>query len=238
MSLLSALRSPEVQTRLKSDRKRIFVKVDRRQKIVDVASALFAAQGIDQTTVRQIADKAGILSGSLYHHFNSKLDIVDAVLRDFCAEVLSTYRSIGERNTSATDALRVMIRYTMSLIPGHAAAISIVRNDFANLTRESQFGYLVDFDLETESCWVKIFRQGVERGEFNESVDPQLSFRFCREAIRGTLSWYRPSESKSIDELSDALVNLILCGVVSDGARSGQGYSAALLDTPSASISS
>ena len=48
---------------------------DRRQEILLVASDLFARRGYDGVGVRQIADAAGILGGSLYHHFQSKRDL-------------------------------------------------------------------------------------------------------------------------------------------------------------------
>ena len=44
---------------------------------------MFAERGLRATTVRDIADSAGILSGSLYHHFKSKEQMVEEVLRDF-----------------------------------------------------------------------------------------------------------------------------------------------------------
>jgi len=47
----------------------------RRQEILLVAADLFARRGYDGVGVRQIADAAGILGGSLYHHFDSKRDL-------------------------------------------------------------------------------------------------------------------------------------------------------------------
>ena len=44
----------------------------RREELLQIAGALFAQRGFKNTTVRDIADAAGILSGSLYHHFDSK----------------------------------------------------------------------------------------------------------------------------------------------------------------------
>ena len=56
---------------------------ERRAEIVAIAGDLFAEHGYAHTTVREIADAAGILSGSLYHHFDSKESMIEALLRDF-----------------------------------------------------------------------------------------------------------------------------------------------------------
>ena len=44
----------------------------RREEILQVAALLFAAKGYEETTIREIGDAAGILSGSLYHLFQTK----------------------------------------------------------------------------------------------------------------------------------------------------------------------
>ena len=53
---------------------------------------MFAERGLRATTVRDIADSAGILSGSLYHHFKSKEQMVEEVLRDFLDWLFARYR--------------------------------------------------------------------------------------------------------------------------------------------------
>ena len=67
---------------------------DRREVILREAAELFARQGVAATTVREIADAAGILSGSLYHHFASKDDIVDAVLSTFLTDLRKRYDEV------------------------------------------------------------------------------------------------------------------------------------------------
>ena len=54
-------------------------KSGRRDELLEIAAGLFADRGVRATTVRDIADAAGILSGSLYHHFDSKESMVDEI---------------------------------------------------------------------------------------------------------------------------------------------------------------
>lgn len=49
-----------------------------RDRIVDVALDLFRRQGFEQTTMREIAAKAGVSLGSAYYYFESKEDLVMA----------------------------------------------------------------------------------------------------------------------------------------------------------------
>ena len=52
------------------------------------------SKGFSNTTVRDIADAAGILSGSLYHHFDSKESMVDEILSTFQDELFGQYDEI------------------------------------------------------------------------------------------------------------------------------------------------
>src|SRR3981189_1141214 len=48
---------------------------DRRRQIIAAASELFARNGFEGTSIRDIAAASGVLSGSLYYHFPSKEDL-------------------------------------------------------------------------------------------------------------------------------------------------------------------
>src|SRR6201997_2441405 len=69
------------------------VRSERRAHLVVLAGELFAQKGYRATTVREIADAAGILSGSLYHHFDSKESIGDEILSSFINEILADYQA-------------------------------------------------------------------------------------------------------------------------------------------------
>src|ERR1700751_6267887 len=52
---------------------------DRRRQILAAASELFARNGFEGTSIREIAAASGVLSGSLYYHFPSKEDLLFTV---------------------------------------------------------------------------------------------------------------------------------------------------------------
>ena len=58
-----------------------------RERILAVAARLFAAGGFEATSMRDIASPSGLLAGSMYHHFRSKNDLIEAVYRSGVAEI-------------------------------------------------------------------------------------------------------------------------------------------------------
>jgi AcrR family transcriptional regulator len=66
-------------------------KADTRERILDVALDLFARQGFDGTSLREIAESLGLTKAALYYHFESKDDILLALhmrLHEFGREAL------------------------------------------------------------------------------------------------------------------------------------------------------
>jgi AcrR family transcriptional regulator len=53
---------------------------DTRQRIQEVARDLFARQGVQRTSLQDIADKLGITKPALYYHFDSREDLVRSIL--------------------------------------------------------------------------------------------------------------------------------------------------------------
>lgn len=60
---------------------------DTRGRIQEVALELFAEQGYDSTSLREIADRLGVTKAALYYHFRSKEEIVVATVEDFLADI-------------------------------------------------------------------------------------------------------------------------------------------------------
>lgn len=81
------------------------------QRILDVAEELFAAKGYDGTSLRQIADRAGIKQPGLYNHFAGKQALYEAVLfraLNPMAEALSTHMESASSLPEYTDLPAIM----------------------------------------------------------------------------------------------------------------------------------
>jgi AcrR family transcriptional regulator len=188
---------------------------DRRKEILQVAEEMFAERGIKATTVRQIGSKAGILSGSLYHHFGSKLDIVDAILTEFHDHVLSGYRSIVEAESDPVERLRKMTRFAFSLIVDYPAAVLMVQNEFNYLSEHDRFSYLATEDRTVAGMWIDAVDEGIKQGRIREDLDPRMFYRLVRDVVAGSIRWFKPGRGKkTIDDVADEFVEILLNGIL------------------------
>jgi AcrR family transcriptional regulator len=189
---------------------------ERRAHLIRLAADLFAEKGFRATTVREIADAAGILSGSLYHHFDSKESIGDEILRSFLDDVLSGYRAVSS-STDAGDprvAIERMVRSSTAALSRHRAALTMLQNDWAYFSAQKRFAYLRTAMKEIEQTWIAQLERGVATGEFRSDLDARLVYRLLRDILWIPTSWKQArGRSWSTDEIVDGLLRLLFDGI-------------------------
>ncbi len=186
----------------------------RQAEVLGVAADLFAEQGYVSTTVRGIADAAGILSGSLYHHFDSKEAMLDAILRGFIEHTLAGYESVLRRGRGATATFEDLLRASLGSMVEHRSAILIYQNEARFLLGQPRFSYLTDAHREFERIWTGVLRQGVADGEFRSDLDPTLVYRLVRDTIWAAPRWYRPGGPLAPELIIDQYLAVLRVGVV------------------------
>ncbi len=67
---------------------------ERKNEILDTAAQLFAEKGFDNASTNDIINKIGIARGTLYHHFGSKEEILDALVERMTRESIARARAV------------------------------------------------------------------------------------------------------------------------------------------------
>ena len=186
---------------------------------MQTAAELFAQKGFRATTVREIADAAGILSGSLYHHFDSKESIGDEILLSFINDVLADYRaaaSSGEGG-SPRDVIEQIVRSTSRTLSRHRAALAMLQNDWSYFSTQSRFAYLRKALGEIEQTWIAQFERGKEAGVFRADLDARLTYRLLRDELWIPSQW-GATGGYAVEQVADAILRLLFDGILSRAA--------------------
>ena len=187
----------------------------RRTELLAIAAQLFADKGFRNTTVRDIADAAGILSGSLYHHFDSKESMVDEILSTFQEELFGQYDAILASADDARTKLERAVRVSFEAIENHPHEVAIYQNDADFLGGFDRFGYLKDRNAQSRQVWVTLIEDGVRTGVLRDDLDVTLTYRFIRDTVWVAVRWYRPGRGLSHTDIADQYVRILLDGISS-----------------------
>ena len=186
---------------------------DRHQQILAVAAALFARKGVAATTVREIADEVGILSGSLYHHFEYKEAMVDEILAPYLRDLRARYRAVLAGQADPRSRLADLVGASLLVVEAHPHATEIYQSDVNYLSQFERFGYLQTAARDVRRTWLEVIRAGVAAGAFRTDIDPNLLYRLMRDAIWLSVRWFRPTREYPLARFAQDCTSLFLDGV-------------------------
>ncbi len=188
--------------------------VTRRDELLKIAAQLFAERGFRNTTVRDIADAAGILSGSLYHHFDSKESMVDEILQTFQSQLFAAYDEVLASGLSPRQKIEAAVRLSFEAIDEHHHEVAIFQNEADWLSGLGErFAYLADRNAQSRQVWLTLLTDGVASGALKPDVDVELAYRFIRDTVWVAVRWYRPGGGLSAEAVADQYLSILLDGI-------------------------
>jgi AcrR family transcriptional regulator len=188
-------------------------RTERRAELLATAAEVFASQGYSATTVRKIADAAGILGGSLYYHFDSKESMADEILRTFLDEMWAGYEQVLSAGLSARDTLEAVVVESFRSIDRHRPAVVLYQNESKHLATSERFHYLLDSQRRFEEMWLSLLDRGVKEGAFRADLDRTLVYRFIRDTVWVAANWYQHGGRLSADDIAKQYLAMVLEGI-------------------------
>jgi TetR/AcrR family transcriptional regulator, cholesterol catabolism regulator len=171
-----------------------------QNKILTTAARLFRNKGYHGTSMHDIADKVGILKGSLYHHIDSKEQLLLILLRASVQDVLQAVRKAARGGSTPRERLYRVIKAELETMAKHQDEILIwltergrMRDTLAEITTHAR---AVDEVLRS------IIQEGIKTGIWHKSSYP-LGYQAIQGMITSFASWYRPRGTLSVAEIAD-----------------------------------
>jgi len=88
----------------------------KRERILDAAVKVFAAEGFYNAKVAQIAQEAGVADGTIYLYFKSKDDLLISLFEDRMEGINGNLRRALEASTTSAEKLRAVVRLHLELV--------------------------------------------------------------------------------------------------------------------------
>lgn len=183
----------------------------RRKEIFHASVHLFLNKGFNETSMREIAEAAGIGKSTLYDYFPSKDDILLSFVEDELQTLTEQVKKIGEQNIGAMEKLRQMMFAYMDYLAANEDFYLKLSYQVQRLAQESleriqrQRHALQDMVRGT-------IEEGIQEGCFR-TVDSLLATRVIFTALTPAVYTTRPSGSRQ--QMMEEAFNLMLKGIQS-----------------------
>lgn len=179
-----------------------------RGKLLQTAAHLFRSKGYERTTVRDLASAVGIQSGSIFHHFKSK----DEILRSVMEETIRYNTALMQASLDEVSTLRervlALIRCELqSIMGGTGEAMAVLVYEWRSLSVESQQFILGLRDIY-EQLWLDVLGEAKAAGYFK--ADPFILRQFLRGALSWTTAWFHPEGPLTLEQLAEEALSLVL----------------------------
>ena len=185
---------------------------ERMQMILDTGSALFAEKGYDATSMRDIAQAAGVSKALLYHHFQSKEDLYARIAFSATKDLNAFVRKGIPANGTAAEKLRAYMVGAASFFSQHRSAWVAASNAFWSDPDRHRMERRLARRREFETMLRDILRDGIASGEFN-AVDPAMTGRLILSGINWMHRWHDPSKDYTPEQVVDQYADILLQGV-------------------------
>ena len=187
---------------------------EQAKKITKVAASLFAQKGYNGVGVAEIGAASGFGRGTLYHHIESKEDLLHEIASQYISDLVQSGHRIAIEYPDPIQRLKALSRHLMAVISSSLAEIVVCFREVQSLTG-SRHHDVMCMHAEYQQIWSKTIEEGVQQNVFRE-VD--------KIAVKGLLGmyfysclWLKPDGLQSPEDIGDVLV--ILSSVLSLRAR-------------------
>lgn len=173
---------------------------ETRARIIKASLALFGAQGYERTTVKAIAEAAGVAQGLMYSHFAGKDELLKAIFQQSVQDVYESF-AVAAAGASGPPPVEAIIRAAFALIRE--------RRDFWRLSYGVRMQQSVLATLGDELfAWVETIAATLERSLRAAGVArPEVEARLLFAAIDGVAQHYViDPQDYPLDAVVEALV--------------------------------
>jgi TetR/AcrR family transcriptional regulator, fatty acid metabolism regulator protein len=180
---------------------------------------VFAHKGYHTSRVGDITEEAGVAHGLLYHYFQSKEAVLDAVFRDTWRELLEAVKAVEESGDPAREQLRQVAAIWLRSWRHNPDLVRVLVRDIA---RSPELHKRIDELGEALAAIERIIVRGQTDKSFREDVDPKLAswifYGAVEEILTGWVLGQLRDGDEGVAEAEQTVVEVIAGGLAAEKA--------------------
>ncbi|WP_162127705.1 TetR/AcrR family transcriptional regulator [Flavobacterium phycosphaerae] len=147
---------------------------EKQIEILQVAEQLFAEEGFDGTSVRDIAKKANVNIAMISYYFGSKEKMLEALVLNRISDMRLQLESLYNENIPPFAKVDKMVELYISRINKNKCIYQILHFEFSTKKRELNFDGFTEMKKNNLETFKNIIKEGQDSGEFQKDINVDL----------------------------------------------------------------
>lgn len=185
-----------------------------RQRILDEAAKLFAEKGYETSSLSELAAAMGVSKAAVYHYFETKQQIYDAIILDTLGGLVSTVNDAIGEESGAPDKLKRFMTAHARYFEEHRYGFVVMLVGFSGMASSEFRAEAMTLRDGYERQLRGIIEEGVSSGVFR-NVDVVMTGRAVLSLLSWMVRWFKPDGKATAEELVLEYFNLLLGGLQS-----------------------
>jgi AcrR family transcriptional regulator len=193
---------------------------ERNEELITVAAQLFVERGYDATSMQEIADRMGILKGSVYHYVRTKEDLLWMVVEPPLRDLVETARTIlGEKSRPINERLAAAMKGHAESFEAHYPHMSVMTRENGETLSVKRRQDLDALRRQYFQLWRKAIVAGQKSGELNGDLEPSVVVHGIFGMLNWMFRWFRPGGRMDARDVADEFATIVIDGLRAGGKR-------------------
>ena len=204
----------------KPTRARRSKKMNRQAEVTEAASEVFWQKGYRAASIQDVADRVGVLKGSLYYYIESKEDLLWRIIEDVHTESNEILEESLALDVSPIERIRLFIGRHVEWYLNNVKEVTVFFREWRHLTgdrlrtvKTRRRGY--------EQVIQQLIKAAQDSGDISPDLDLHYAALYVLAAVNAVPDWYRPTGRDSASQIAEAYADMTV-GMLTGTPRPAQ----------------
>ena len=192
--------------------------LETREQLLDAAERVFLERGVGHASLAEVADAAGVTRGAIYHHFDSKAELFEAMVERAEMPIDAAFESAAASDDDPLDslgkrALNALLQLASSSRVRRVFEVVFLRCEYTDELATVEQRHL----REREQCLYlcgSLLDKAVELGQLPRDTDTRMASQLLYALIGGLMrDWVQAPKSFDLKAAAPQLIDLFMAGL-------------------------
>jgi AcrR family transcriptional regulator len=191
---------------------------ERWSEIVQVATEVFYEKGYEAASLQDIADRLGMLKGSLYYYIKTKEDLLYEVVNGVHQGGLDNLKTLAASEGDAMERLRKVVVGHIEYECAHLTGTSVFLHELDSLPVDRR-REIVGEDHAYRGLLTGLIEAGQQEGAIRQDVTPKLAALWILGSVNWAYRWFVPGGEYTPEEIGNHFAELVRRGLATGSAE-------------------